>query len=202
MDEDFDQLKALTEVVKDAIAHKENGSSKKLMYFIKRSLGQVGLTHEWEESEILIQAYFRAREKVLAGERISNYGAYLTRIAYFVILEESKRRNRRGKLNKKLSHDGTKTETTPAEGYVEGISDELMRSLWASFEALSPRDRRILMLRIVRGLSWRDISALMVKDGEEKNDGKSLDAKLRKQGERALAKLRRQIMAVDHQQLK
>jgi DNA-directed RNA polymerase specialized sigma24 family protein len=202
MDEDFNQLKVLTEVVKDAILHKENGSSKKLMYFIKRSLGQVGLSHEWEESDILIQAYLRARDKILSGERISHHSAYLTRVAYYIILEESKRRNRRGKLNQKLSYVESSAEVTLEKGYTEGVSDELVSSLWASFESLSKRDRWLLILRIVKGLSWQEIGTLMVSTGQEKNGGKSLEAKLRKRGERALAKLRKQLMSVDDKQLK
>ncbi len=202
MDEDFNQLKVLTEVVKDAISHKEHGSSKRLMYFIKRSLNQVGLTHECEESEILIQAYLRTRDKILAGARISNYSAYLTRVAYFVILDESKRRNRRGKLNKKLSYVDSEAGSNAEKAYTEGISHELVSSLWASFESLSAREREILILRIVKGLSWREIGILMVQNGQERVSGRSLESKLRKQGERALAKLRRQLLSVNDEPLK
>jgi DNA-directed RNA polymerase specialized sigma24 family protein len=202
MDEDFNQLRLLTEVVKDAISHKENGNSKKLIYFIRRSLGQVGLSHEYEESEILIQAYLRARDKILSGEYISNHSAYLSRVAYFIILEESKRRNRRGQLSQKLSYAESGADIILEKGYAEGVSDELVNSLWTSFDSLSERDQRILILRIVKGLSWREIGTLMVRVGQEKNGGKNLESKLRKQGERALAKLRKQLMSVNDKQLK
>lgn len=201
MDEDFNQLKVLTEVVKDAISHKENGSSKKLMYFIRRSLSQMGLTHECEESEILIQAYLRTRDKILSGTRISNYSAYLTRVAYFVILDESKRRNRRGKLNKKLSYVDSEGGSMTDKVYTEGMSDELVSSLWSSFESLTARERHILILRIVKGLPWREIGYLMVQNGQEKRTGRSVESKLRKQGERALAKLRKQLLSVNDESL-
>ena len=104
MDEDFKQLTTLTEVVKNAISLKESESSRKLMYFIRRSLGQVGLTGEYEESEILIKAYLRVRDKILSGSRIENYLSYLTRVSYFIILEENRQRQRQARLGKKLSH--------------------------------------------------------------------------------------------------
>ena len=202
MEEDFNQLKVLTEVVKDAISHKEKDGAKKLMYFIKRSLGQFNLAHEYEESEILIQAYLRARNKILSGERIVNHSAYLTSVAYFIILEESKRKIRRKQLNHKLSFAESSADADVAKAYTDGASDELISSLWNSFKSLPQRDRQILILRIVKGHSWREIVSFVEGDHQAKNGGKSLESKLRKQGERALNKLRKQLMSASNKPLK
>ena len=85
----------------------------------------------------------------------------------------------------------------PDGSFCEEVSDELISSLWASFSALSERDKEILILRIVRGLSWKEIGFLMVSQGKERQFQSNLEAKLRKQGERALAKLRKQLSSVN-----
>ncbi|NJL47588.1 MAG: hypothetical protein HC929_09000 [Leptolyngbyaceae cyanobacterium SM2_5_2] len=197
MDEDFKQLRALTEVVKDAISLKESESSKKLMYFIKRSLNQVGLAGEYEESEVLIKAYLRVRDRILSGTQIDNHLGYLTRVTYFIILEENRKRQRQIRLGQKLSHLTFVQDVIPDGSFCEGVSEDLVGSLWASFRALSERDKEILILRIVRGLSWKEIGFLMVSQGKEKKIHTGLEAKLRKQGERALAKLRKQLSSVN-----
>jgi|GEM_PF-3318952 DNA-directed RNA polymerase specialized sigma24 family protein len=198
MEEDFKQLKTLTEVVKDAISLKESESSRKLMYFIKRSLGQLGLAGQYEESEVLIKAYLRVRDKILSGTRIENYLGYLTQVSYYIILEESRQRRRQIRLGQKLSYITFTQEIMPDGSFYEGVSEELIGSLWVSFSTLSERDKEILILRIVRGLSWKEIGFLMVSQGKERRFHASLEAKLRKQGERALTKLRKQLSSVNY----
>ncbi|MGF1518978.1 MAG: hypothetical protein ACFCVB_14420 [Nodosilinea sp.] len=197
MNDDPNQLRTLTEIVRDAVSQKERDSSKKLMYFIKRSLSQVGLTGECEESEILIRAYIRVREKIMAGTQVEDYLAYVSRFCYLIILEESRRRNSRSRLSQKLMFLANAQDVDREPSYSEAFSDQLIKSLWESFASLSERDKKILKLRIVIGLPWQEIAVLMVEQGEESYFHKGIEAKLRKQGERALSKLRNKLSSVD-----
>ncbi|MEO0989286.1 MAG: hypothetical protein AAFY20_27710, partial [Cyanobacteria bacterium J06639_14] len=86
----------------------------------------------------------------------------------------------------------------PESSYEEGVSYEVINSLWESFEALSERDQQILYLRIVKGYSWNEIAYQLVEDGIEESYNKSLVSNLKKQGERALKKLRKGILSIDH----
>lgn len=197
MNDYLTQLCTLTEIIKDAVASKEEDDSKKLVYFIRRSLGQVGLSGQYEESEVLIQAYIRVRDKILSGTRIHSFLPYLSRVCYLIILEESRKRQSQTKLRQKLRSIDNIQAAGESSSYSEAFSEDLINSLWVSFSALTESDKEILRLRIVSGLSWREIALIMVERGEEPHFHKGLEPKLRKQGERALTKLRHKLSSVD-----
>ncbi|PSR18736.1 hypothetical protein C8255_05795 [filamentous cyanobacterium CCP3] len=197
MNDSLTQLRTLTEIIKDAVASKEEEDSKKLVYFIRRSLGQVGLSGQYEESEVLIQAYIRIRDKILSGVYIHNFLPYLSRVCYLIILEESRKRKSQIKLRQKLRCLDNIQAVSEQSSYSEAFSEELIDSLWDSFSALTESDKEILRLRIVSGLSWREIAIILVERGEEPSFHKGLEPKLRKQGERALVKLRNKLSSVD-----
>ncbi|NER82289.1 MAG: sigma-70 family RNA polymerase sigma factor [Leptolyngbya sp. SIO1D8] len=199
MNEVHKQLELLTEVVKQALSRKENGSSRNLMFFIRRSLAQMRLRNEWDESEILVEAYMRTRKLIEAGEIIENFPGYLTRVSQFIIFEKSRKRKRNHGIHQKLSGVKSEVASLSESPYEEGIDDEIINSLWSSFNSLPTKDRRILTLRIIKGYSWQEISYRLIESGIEKSYDSSLPAKLRKQGERALGKLRKRILSIDNQ---
>lgn len=193
MDELQRQLDSLTEIVNSALLLRECESSRKLMFFIRRSLRQMGLNNEWHESEILIEAYLRARGHIQQGKVIRNLPAYLTGIICNLVREKSRERRRRFGIYRKLETSAD-TMTLPESSYQEEVSDEFVDSLWESFNCLPYRDRKIIELRVVKGYSWNEIANILVASGYEQNYGAPLIAKLRKQGERALAKLRKTLL--------
>ncbi len=197
MNDGLNQLRTLTEIVKDTVSHKESEDSKKLIYFIRRCLGQAGLLHEYSESEILISAYFRIREKIESGVIIENYLAYIKRFCQLIVIEESRRRNSRNRLTQKLMSFDNDQEATKEPAHSETYSEEVIENLWQAFYSLSEREMEILRLRIVVGLPWREIAILMVEQRKEFSTTKGLEAKLRKQGERAIHKLRHKLSSVD-----
>lgn len=94
MNEIQEQLELLNEVVKRSLSFKEVGTSKNIIFFIRRSLNQMGLSPEWHESEILIDAYLRIRQQVIDGREIRYFPAYLKRVSQFIMLEKKKQRSR------------------------------------------------------------------------------------------------------------
>ncbi|MEO1298282.1 MAG: hypothetical protein AAFW75_21370 [Cyanobacteria bacterium J06636_16] len=196
MDEAYRQLEILNDVIKQTLLRKEDGASKNLILLIRRSLTQMRLHYEWDESEILVEAYMRTRKKILAGEIIENLPGYLTRVCQFIIFEKHRQRKRHHNISQKLSGLSNVMSSTESS-YKEGVSDEIVNSLWSSFNALSKKERQVLTLRIVKGYSWREIAYQLVECGIEKNYNSALVAKLRKQGERVLEKLRKRILSID-----
>lgn len=198
MNEVYTQLELLTEFIRRTLSQKESGTSKKLMFFIRRSLSQMGLYNEWDESEILIEAYLRTREQIKSGAIIENLPSYLTRVSQLIIFEKRRQRKRSHGITQKLSGLTPDVVSFPEEAsYHEEVSFGTISSLWNSFNSLPERDKQILVLRIVKGYSWKEIGYLLVEDGIEATYTNSLVTKLRKQGERALEKLRRRILSVN-----
>ncbi|MGF1524452.1 MAG: RNA polymerase sigma factor [Leptolyngbyaceae cyanobacterium] len=196
MNEAYQQLEILNDLIKQMLLRKGGRTSKNLMLLIRRSLTQMRLHYEWDESEILVDAYMRTRKQILAGEIIENLPGYLTRVCQLIVLEKNRQRKRHHNISQKLS-SLSDAISSPKSTYEEGVSNEVISSLWSSFNALSKKERQVLTLRIVKGYSWREIAYQLVEWGVEKNYNDALVAKLRKQGERALEKLRRKILSLD-----
>lgn len=195
MDELQRQLESLTEVVNSALLLRECESSRKLMFFIKRLLRQMRLENEWHASEILIEAYLRTRDQVQAGKAIRNPPSYLMSVAHNVVREKKREQQRHHGIQKKLANT-LNAVSLPETNYQDAVNCEVVNSLWTSFNTLSDRDRQILDLRIVKGYQWSEIASILVEHGIEEHYGKALIAKLRKQGERALERLRKASLSV------
>lgn len=198
MNDVYAQLELLTQFIRRALLREESDTSKNLMFFIRRSLNQMGLYNEWDESEILVEAYLRTREQIKSGEIIDNLPNYLARVSQFIIFEKRRQRKRNRGITQKLSGFTPDVVSLPESSYHEGVSYETVNSLWSSFNALSHREQQILTLRIVNGYSWKEIGYLFVEDGIEVKYTTSLVTKLRKQGERALEKLRKRMLSVNN----
>ena len=190
------QLELLNEVIRQTLLPKEGGTSKNLMLFIRRSLSQMQLGNEWDENEILVEAYIRTRERINSGEIIDNLSGYLAKFAQLIIFEKNRQRKRTYGISQKLS-SFQNVVSLPESSYEEGVSYEVIDSLWSSFGFLPEKDQQILNLRIVKGYSWNEIAYQLVELGIEESYDKALVSKLRKQGERALEKLRKGILSID-----
>ncbi|MDB9528157.1 sigma-70 family RNA polymerase sigma factor [Oscillatoria sp. CS-180] len=197
MNEIYKQLELLNEVVKRSLSLEEVSTSKNLIFFIRRSLYQMGLYPEWHESEILVEAYMRIRQQIMAGKEIQNLPAYLARVSQFIVLEKRRQRKRNYGIRQKLTHPDEAATDLPDDSYTEGIDQEVVHSLWKSFDSLPERDRQILTLRIVKGYSWKEVACCFVESKIEPRFSDSLIPKLRTQGKRALEKLRKGMLSVN-----
>ncbi|MEM1308648.1 MAG: hypothetical protein AAF722_16735 [Cyanobacteria bacterium P01_C01_bin.70] len=197
MNEIRQQLELLNEVVKRSLSLEEVKTSSNLIFFIRRSLNQVGLYPDWQESEILVEAYLRVRRQINAGKTIHNLPAYLARTSQLIILEKYRLRQRHVRIAQKLS--GRRSRELAIEApYTESVNQTTINLMWSSFDSLSERDQQVITLRIIRGHSWKEIAYILVELGIEPKHTAALIMKLRKQGERALEKLRKGMLSVNN----
>lgn len=198
MNEIHKQLDLLNEVVKRSLSLKEVQISKNLIFFIRRSLRQMDLYPDWHESEILVEAYLRTRQQILAGKVIDNFPAYLASVCHFIVLEKRRQKARSHTINQKLTRAEEDIMSLPEESYTEGIDKDVINSLWSSFESLSERDKQVLTLRVVKGYSWKEVACSFVDLNIEPKYSDSLIPKLRTQGKRALEKLRKGMLSINN----
>lgn len=197
MNEICQQLELLNEVVKRSLSPEEVATSKNLIFFIRRSLGQMGLSSDWQESEILVEAYLTVRRQIQDGKTIRNLPAYLTGVSQRIVLEKYRVRQRHARVAQKLSGCGD-TFFSVEEPYTAGVNEATINLLWRSFESLSERDQQVIQLRIVQGYSWKEVAYCLVELGIEPQYNEALIIKLRKQGKRALDRLRKGMLSVNN----
>ncbi len=118
------------------------------------------LTHDAALAEDLTQETFAAAwEKVGAFAGRSALGTWLHRIAYGKFVDV-RRRSRRGAE----VYDVVRRRTAPADTATPLdalIADDQTRRLYALLPRLDPRDRALLVLHYLQGLSYRDLAAVV-----------------------------------------
>jgi DNA-directed RNA polymerase specialized sigma24 family protein len=182
----------LEEVIADAIHLK--GDAKHLIFFIKRALRQFNLESHYQEMDILSEAYIRTQKRIEAGETITNFPAWLKVVSINIIREKSKKRLRDQSLQQNLIRRGHGSQEMMTEQ--DDADLEAIATLLESLKSLSSEDVEILKLRIVKGLSWDDVAESL--EGIGKNAGNV--TALRKRGERALSRLRKNFFSVNQNQ--
>ena len=156
----------------------------KLFFLIERWLRQFHLDSQIDSSEILVEAYMRTRSKILKGVNIERFPAWFNRVSFKIIQEYSKRKKYRDLLKQRLIRSGQHfTEDIAHQNDPEHPNIE---ALLKSLEELKEEELEILNLRIVQGLSWKDVRSYWCN-----TKGKDIsESALRKKGERALSHLR------------
>jgi DNA-directed RNA polymerase specialized sigma24 family protein len=111
----------------------------------------------------------------------------MRRTAYNIIRECKRDRQRYSAL----AFDELMDQGSPIRSTAEGVdSTTIANSISAvlkALETLSPGDRSLIQWKIVEGLSWQEVQARLVTEGEDPVP----QATLRKRGQRALERLRR-----------
>ncbi|WP_036489762.1 RNA polymerase sigma factor [Myxosarcina sp. GI1] len=190
-----EQLELLAKIVNDTLSEEWDESTRKIFFFIKRSLRQFKLDGQLQESDILLDSYLRVRKKIESGESIQNMPAYLNRVAFNIIREKSKKQKKSEDLHIRLinnehGHPDTTSETDGSDSYQ-------ITSLLKALEELKSEDFELIQLRIVKGLSWNEISDYLNSSQDNENQKKLSTRTLRKRGERALKRLREAYFSVE-----
>ncbi|MGB3308652.1 MAG: sigma-70 family RNA polymerase sigma factor [Nodosilinea sp.] len=167
-----------------------NPHARSLLAFIKRTIHQFGLQVYITEIDIFVEAYLRGvRYTQQNQEHIHQPKAWMRRTAYNIIRECKRDRLRYSAVAfDELMHQGP----AEADGTApEAISDEAIgnavNAVLQALEALSPSDRNLIQWKVVEGLTWTQVQARLVAEGEDRVS----QATLRKRGQRALERLRR-----------
>lgn len=190
-EEKKEQLKLLTALIEDSLSEKQNDDSRKIFFFAKRTLRQFKLDGQLQESDIVIQAYLRVREKIKSGESIKNMPAYFNRVCYNIVREHSKKQKKTENLCNRLVNNGFGVSETNRQ--IDSLNYSNNKILFESLAQLNNEDREIIELRIVQELSWKEIS-----DHISLYRNKKLNTStLRKRGERILKRLREAYISVE-----
>lgn len=165
----------------DQLLKPENPPARSLLAFIRRTLRQYGLEGSFSEIDIFVIAYLRGVELLLgsSGKSIRNPRAWMRGTTLNVIREQSRERKKRQPLLTEV------VDRAAVPQLDEEHVDENLSAVMQAFECLSHDERKLIELKHLRGSSWQ---AVREKLGEQ---GTTLPA-LRKRGQRALQKLRRE----------
>ena len=178
------RLRHLDNFMDEVLSSQRASRPHRLFFLVERWLRQFHLDSKVDSSEILVEAYMRTRSRVIKGVNIERFPAWFNRVSFKIIQEYSKRKKYRDLLNQRLIRSG--------QHFTEDITDQNdpehpnIEALLKSLEELKEEELEILNLRIIQGLSWKD-----VRDYWCKIKGKDIsESTLRKKGERALSHLR------------
>jgi DNA-directed RNA polymerase specialized sigma24 family protein len=171
--------------------------ARSLQSYIYQKLRQFSLEGYFTELDVFAEAYLRGIQYTHRGKPIFHSHAWLRRTAYNIIREWKRDRSRycNAAFDELLAQG--------AVGYCEDLPSGAMLqdSLWIgteiqrvmlAFQSLDESDRMLLYWNIVEALPWQTIHDQLVAAG---NPSTPL-ATLRKRGQRALERLRREY----HQQ--
>lgn len=185
------QLKLLTTLVSDTLSEKQDESTRKIFFFIKRSLRQCNLDGQIQESDILIEAYLRVRKKIESGEFVQNMPAYLNRFAFNIIREKIKEQKKTDNLYTHLINNNHGISDITSG--IDETDNYKINILVKAIEELKSEEFELIKLRIVKGLSWQEISEYLSYIKRQKISPTTL----RKRGERALKRLRKSYFSVE-----
>jgi RNA polymerase sigma-70 factor (ECF subfamily) len=118
------------------------------------------LTRDQALAEDLTQETFAAAwEKVAAFEGRSSLGTWLHRIAYGKFVDARRRARVGSEVHSFLRQRAPAAETaTPLDAAIAG---DQARHLYMLLHRLDPRDRGLLMLHYLQGMSYRDMAVVV-----------------------------------------
>ncbi|MGB3204072.1 MAG: hypothetical protein WBB28_03720 [Crinalium sp.] len=191
MQECDSRIHAEREIVDDFINTLFKSEEKKaylVLAFIRRTLNQFNLNHYYDEVDVILKARDIRLKKITSGVQVTNEQAFFRSICFNVIRGLSKKTKRQEKNINKLKD---RSVFTDSKEYLipELTTDKNVEALFKALSELSKLEYKILILREVKELSWKDIGQILVKSNEEIDDT-NLVSRVRKKGERALKKLR------------
>lgn len=185
------QLISLERFVTDSLSSSRDESQRQLLLFIKRTLLQFNLEQEYNSVDILGEAYFRAIVKIRSGESIRNIPGFFNRLSFNIIREKRRSYSRQEKIDTKYIAINNDFLYENFRSYDNEYKDEYVNNLRELLNEISKDNLDILVLRIVKGLSWDEVRDYYLKRGEDISI-----ACLRKRGSRALIDLRQKFFAI------
>lgn len=164
----------------------EGPSGRSMFAFIRRSLRQFHLETRWSEACILNETYLRAYALIVEKRKpIQVPLAWIRVTAYNVIMELSRDQRKLISIEENMLADWSRGVSATSHFDANSSLTHDLDVLRKAFQNLESEEQRLLNLKIIEGLSWREIRNYLALEGKE-----CTEAALRKQKERALRKLR------------
>ena len=155
-----------------------------LVVAVARWLKQYRISGLFSPSYVINEAYLRGENSIRKkGQKISSYLAWLRRTCFNIIRELSRKEVKCLPLLIEPAEE-CGTENVGDYDFDFNLDREMMRVKLA-FQILEPEDQELLNLKIVDGLSWKEIRKEFSLRGMN-----FTESALRKRKERALKKLR------------
>jgi DNA-directed RNA polymerase specialized sigma24 family protein len=159
--------------------------------FIQRSLRQFHLEGSCSVDEIISEVYVRGVRLIASGKTIEKPLAWLKVTSLNVIRELSRSRCNQQQKHQPLDSDFTEHKIFKQQPNDDVNCDEAialkLAAIQASFTQLSTKDQAILLLRLQENLSGKEVGEQLAAAGL----GVHNEVTLRKQGSRALKRLRK-----------
>lgn len=185
-----ERLAQLDDFISEVISSRDSSRPHNLLLLIDRWLKQFHLSSRIDCSEILTETYFQARSEIRdKGVHIEKLPAWFKTVSFRKIRDLSKKAKNRDRVTQRLiRNDEHFTENVI---HLNEFDHTSIEALLEASAKLKDEELKILKLRIVQGLSWKDVQQRWATD-----TGKDLsEAALRKKGERALKHLRSEFTA-------
>ncbi|MBG1262223.1 sigma-70 family RNA polymerase sigma factor [Nostoc commune] len=170
----------------------EDTDTMNILLYSKMMLNKFPIVRLTAE-ELCNKAYIRGYEIVKAGKKIEKHSAWFKKIISFLLLEEKRAEEKSRNLEQRYCNLISKNTETTQIINLNNNNDKFIQ-LCESLKALSSQEKQLLKLKIVQGMSYTEIADYLVTKGEENNNDKRLQDRLRQQVSRALIKLRKSFI--------
>lgn len=167
-----------------------NPHARSLLAFIKRTIHQFGLQAHITEIDIFAEAYLRGVNYTQQNqEHIRQPKAWIRRTAYNIIRECKRDRLRYSAVafDELMEQPSEEASGTSLGAIDDGAIANSINAVQQALNSLSPGDRNLIQWKVVEGLTWQQVQARCVTEGEDRVS----QSTLRKRGQRALERLRR-----------
>lgn len=157
----------------------DNPQARSLLAFIRRSLWQYNLQDKISVIDIFVNAYLRGVEQLLSpsGKSIQHPKAWMRGTTLNVIREHARKQQKECQLSIEPIDELSQRLVD------DSVVEENLDTVAKAFHRLSHDDRKLLELKYLQGMSWKEVRDKLGKPND------SLPA-LRKRGQRTLDKLR------------
>ncbi len=149
----------------------------KLCAFARLRLRQFKLDGSYDPAYVMNEALIRACEAIRNGKSIEKPSAWLRATMMNIVRELSRQKS-----------DHIELDENSLEGLENSVAPDLTEEFrWSkiAFRKLKPQDRKLLRLKIVNGLHWREIQEIYAAEGQDVSE-----TTLRQRKTRALRRLR------------
>lgn len=173
---------------------KEARSYAALFNGIKKKLRQFNFPDD-QIYEVINETYLRGIKLIESGQEIENSRAWIRATSLNVIREMSRKQKKQQSWDSNLIQHQIAVEYSHSRSS-ENSEDEDLRLLELALKKLEPKDYKLIVLREIEGLSWKQLVSHLASNGEVVTETCA-----RQRGKRALNRLRKNFFELnaDHQ---